>query len=145
MKITGFQPQNSTLTAINAVKEPVKAVNLSVNQPLMSVNAVNVSRETIENHPDSTVNVSRETPKNVEVKSTLTDINGADTASVPAESSSDSLSEKKTPVKKCLLCGQELTTSQIAHRAKFCSTLHRVQYFNANNEKQINVKKSKLS
>lgn len=137
VRITGFQPQNQAVTDINAVKE-------SVNQPLMSVNAVNVSRETIENHPDSTVNVSRETLENVEVKSTLTDINGADTASVPAESSSDSLSEKKTPVKKCLLCGQELTTSQIAHRAKFCSTLHRVQYFNANNGKQISVKKTNL-
>ena len=90
VRITGFQPQNQTGTEINAVKESVKAVNLSVNQPLMSVNGVNVPRETIENHPDSTVNVSRETPKNVEVKSTLTDINGADTASVPAESSSDS-------------------------------------------------------
>lgn len=110
----------------------------------MSVNSVNVPRETIENHPDSTVNVSRETPENVEVNSIFTDINGADTASVPAESSSESLSEKKTPVKKCLLCGQELTASQIAHRAKFCSTLHRVQYFNANNGKQISVKKTNL-
>lgn len=144
VRIAGFQPQSQTETGINAVKESVKDVNLSVNQPLMSVNGVNVPRETIENHPEPTVNVSRETPENVEVKSTLTDINGADTASVPAESSSDSLSEKKTPVKKCLLCGQELTTSQIAHRAKFCSTLHRVQYFNANNGKQISVKKTDL-
>lgn len=145
VRIAGFQPQNSTLTEINAVKEPVKAVNLSVNQPLMSVNVVPVSRETIENQPETAVNVSRETPENVEVKSTLTDINGADTASVPAESSYNSLTEKKTAVKNCLFCGAELTSSQIAHRAKFCSTLHRVQYFNANNVKQINVKKSKLS
>lgn len=144
VRIAGFQPQNQTETGINAVKEFVKAVNLSVDQPLMSVNAVNVPRETIENHPESTVNVSRETPENVEVNSIFTDINGADTASVPAESSSDSLTDKKTPVKKCLLCGQELTTSQIAHRAKFCSTLHRVQYFNANNGKQISVKKTNL-
>ena len=144
VRITGFQPQNQAVTDINAIKESVKDVNLSVNQPLMSVNSVNVPRETIENHPESTVNVSRETPENVEVKSTLTDNNGADTASVPADSPSDSLTEKKTPVKKCLLCGQELTASQIAHRAKFCSTLHRVQYFNANNGKQISVKKTDL-
>lgn len=144
VRIAGFQPENTALPDINAVKESVKGVNLSVNQPLMSVNAVNVSRGTVENHPDSTANVSRETPENVEVKSILTDINGSDTDSVPAESSSDSLSDKKTFIKKCLLCGQELTASQIAHRAKFCSTLHRVQYFNANSGKQISVKKTDL-